>query len=122
MNALRDPHGTDLAAVLELLRSKYPASNLALAQNFVTSCGAEVAPAEWGERSPSAWAALFADLFTFVKSRPAGRTLVRAFNPGMDANGWEDPCSVLQIVTDDMPFLVDTVSMARAGAGCRSTR
>jgi glutamate dehydrogenase len=39
------------------------------------------------------------------------------FNPTMKANGWESPHTVLQIVNDDMPFLVDTVTMSLAEQG-----
>ncbi|MBS0432786.1 MAG: NAD-glutamate dehydrogenase, partial [Proteobacteria bacterium] len=123
MNDLRAPHdAADLAAVLEQLPSKFPASNHVLARTFVTSCGAEIAPEEWAERSAAAWAALFADLFTFMQVRPAGHTLVRAFNPGAGEGGRANACSVVQVVTDDMPFLVDTVGMAVAGARLQAYR
>ncbi|WP_019629200.1 NAD-glutamate dehydrogenase [Actinomadura atramentaria] len=44
--------------------------------------------------------------------RPQGRAKVRVFNPSEQADGWEDPGrTVVQVVTDDMPFLVDSVTM-----------
>ena len=33
------------------------------------------------------------------------------FNPDLATNGWQSPHTVVQIVTDDMPFLVDSVRM-----------
>src|SRR5690606_9891217 len=38
-------------------------------------------------------------------------------NPPMRDNGWESPYTVLQIVHDDMPLLVDPVSMALSDMG-----
>src|SRR3546814_20122485 len=35
----------------------------------------------------------------------------------MKQHGWESPHTVLQIVNDDMPFLVDSVTMALAEQG-----
>ncbi|TGS58238.1 NAD-glutamate dehydrogenase domain-containing protein, partial [Mesorhizobium sp. M1C.F.Ca.ET.176.01.1.1] len=42
---------------------------------------------------------------------------VRVFTPTAKANGWESPHTVLQIVNDVMPFLVDTVTMSLAEQG-----
>jgi glutamate dehydrogenase len=47
--------------------------------------------------------------------RPQGTTKVRVFTPGVAEQGWSAAGhSVVEIVTDDMPFLVDTVAMALA--------
>ncbi|WP_283138429.1 NAD-glutamate dehydrogenase [Rhizohabitans arisaemae] len=51
--------------------------------------------------------------------RPQGRALVRAYTPTLEEHGWDPGRSVVQIVTDDMPFLVDSVTMEldRLGIG-----
>ncbi len=36
---------------------------------------------------------------------------MRVFNPRLDENGWESAHTVVEIVGDDMPFLVDSVTM-----------
>ncbi|AUN93834.1 NAD-glutamate dehydrogenase [Pseudazoarcus pumilus] len=46
-----------------------------------------------------------------MQRRTPGRTLVRVLDPSTDAQGWGSPHTVVQIVTDDMPFLVDSVTM-----------
>ncbi|MDN3355605.1 NAD-glutamate dehydrogenase [Actinomadura sp. DC4] len=45
------------------------------------------------------------------EDRPQGRAKVRAFTPSVDDLGWDSGHSVVQVVTDDMPFLVDSVTM-----------
>ncbi|HEY3520891.1 MAG TPA: NAD-glutamate dehydrogenase domain-containing protein, partial [Rhodanobacteraceae bacterium] len=123
MNDLRAPHGAvDLAAVLDQVRSKFPANCQSLAPTFLKSCGSGISPEEWAERSASDWGSLLADLFIFMKTRQPRRTLVRAFNPEPGANGREGACSVVQVVTEDMPFLVDTVGMAITGAHLQAHR
>jgi glutamate dehydrogenase len=42
--------------------------------------------------------------------RPTGSTLVRVDTPTSEADGWSAPRSLVQIVTDDMPFLVTSVT------------
>jgi glutamate dehydrogenase len=43
-------------------------------------------------------------------SRPQGTANVRVFTPTVDEHGWTSGHSVVEIVTDDMPFLVDSVT------------
>lgn len=47
--------------------------------------------------------------FTLGAKRPRGRVRVRAHTPTLKKNGWKTPRTVIEIVTDDMPFLVDSV-------------
>ena len=44
------------------------------------------------------------------QSRTPGISKVQALSPSLDAQGWQSLHSVVQVVTDDMPFLVDSVS------------
>ncbi|MGN6780672.1 MAG: NAD-glutamate dehydrogenase [Marmoricola sp.] len=45
--------------------------------------------------------------------RPQGTALVRVYTPTVADNGWSAQAhTVVEIVTDDMPFLVDSVTMA----------
>jgi glutamate dehydrogenase len=44
--------------------------------------------------------------------RAPGRTLVRVFNPDPGVDGFESTHTFVLTVTDDMPFLVDSISMA----------
>ncbi len=45
------------------------------------------------------------------EDRPQGRAKVHAYTPTLDEHGWDSGHSVVQVVTDDMPFLVDSVTM-----------
>lgn len=45
------------------------------------------------------------------ETRRAGQARVHAYTPTLDEHGWEPGHSVVEIVTDDMPFLVDSVTM-----------
>ncbi|MET0999129.1 MAG: NAD-glutamate dehydrogenase [Marmoricola sp.] len=49
--------------------------------------------------------------------RPQGTARVRVFTPSVSVNGWSaGGHTVVEVVTDDMPFLVDSVSMALSEA------
>jgi len=45
------------------------------------------------------------------EERPQGRAKVRIFTPTLEEHGWDPGHTVVQVVTDDMPFLVDSVTM-----------
>jgi glutamate dehydrogenase len=45
------------------------------------------------------------------QSRQAGQATVTLYTPDFDRHGWHSPHTVIDIVTDDMPFLVDSVTM-----------
>ena len=36
---------------------------------------------------------------------------MRVYNPSFEQDGWQSPHTAVEIVTDDMPFLVDSISM-----------
>lgn len=42
--------------------------------------------------------------------RMPGEAVVRAFTPSIEADGWSTGCTVIQIVVDDTPFVVDSVT------------
>src|SRR5512143_2318757 len=45
------------------------------------------------------------------QQRPVGTSAVRVYNPRLDEHGWQCAHSVVEVVTDDMPFLVDSVTV-----------
>ena len=123
MNAHRVPDAAaPVDAILDLVRSKFPAAAQPIAQTFVKACCAQLTPEELAERPAAAWAALFADLYGFAAKRQPGQILVRACNPTVAANGWECAQSVIEMATDDMPFLVDSIGMAVSAAGLQTWR
>jgi glutamate dehydrogenase len=46
-----------------------------------------------------------------AQQRRAGTALLRVYNPHYENHGWQSTHTVVEIVTDDMPFLVDSLSM-----------
>ncbi|HET6634345.1 MAG TPA: NAD-glutamate dehydrogenase [Streptomyces sp.] len=48
--------------------------------------------------------------YGLAQERPQGTANVRVYTPSVDENGWTCTHSVVEVVTDDMPFLVDSVT------------
>ncbi|MBV9831217.1 MAG: NAD-glutamate dehydrogenase, partial [Marmoricola sp.] len=87
------PDGVDLPAVM---------------RNFYR----HVAPEDLLEREASdLYGAVMAEL-RLAAERPQGKAAVKVFTPTVSVNGWAaGGHTVVEVVTDDMPFLVDSVSM-----------
>ncbi|MFQ5994668.1 MAG: NAD-glutamate dehydrogenase [Acidiferrobacterales bacterium] len=47
-----------------------------------------------------------------ARQRLPGMAKVHVYNPQFEKHGWQSNHTIVEIVTDDMPFLVDSVSMA----------
>jgi glutamate dehydrogenase len=57
--------------------------------------------------------------YRLATTRPQGTANVRVHTPTVEENGWTCSHSVVEVVTDDMPFLVDSVTneLSRQGRG-----
>src|SRR5690242_11372812 len=47
----------------------------------------------------------------FARRFSSGTPKLRVYNPKAEEHGWSSPHTVIEIVNDDMPFLVDSVTM-----------
>ncbi len=86
-------------------------------QRFVERFFARVASEDMALRPATAWLGLSRDLIGFASEREAGTPKIRLFNPDAATHGFDGGHTVLQVVNDDMPFLVDSVTMALAERG-----
>lgn len=59
---------------------------------------------------PSVLATLAMRHFALAKTRVAGKSLVRVFNPTLKTHGYDSDHTVIEICNDDMPFLVDSIA------------
>ncbi|BBK39686.1 glutamate dehydrogenase [Allostella sp. ATCC 35155] len=80
------------------------------AARFVRVFAQNVAPADVAAFAPEDLYGAALSLFAFAARRPPGAAEVRVFNPRADADGWTCRHTVIEIVNDDMPFLVDSIA------------
>ncbi|WP_149553027.1 NAD-glutamate dehydrogenase [Streptomyces marokkonensis] len=77
------------------------------------------APEDLADRDPVDIFGAAVSHFRLAESRPQGTANVRVHTPTVEENGWTCSHSVVEVVTDDMPFLVDSVTneLTRQGRG-----
>lgn len=56
-------------------------------------------------------------IFKLAARRKPGAPALRVFNPNLSDDGWRSGHTVVEIVQDDMPFLVDSITSALNAAG-----
>ncbi|MCD9031972.1 NAD-glutamate dehydrogenase [Luteimonas sp. Y-2-2-4F] len=106
-----------LAPILAAIRQRAGRAGAADAEAFAAAFYRRMDADELPVHSAEGWAALAHGFLEFARKRKPGAARLRLFNPTLKQQGWESPHTVLQIVNDDMPFLVDSVTMALAEQG-----
>src|SRR6516164_1895528 len=81
------------------------------AETFIRACYRQVDPADLGERSISNLCGAALAHLNLIKEFKTGAAKVRVYNPQREKDGWESTHTVIDIVNDNMPFLVDSVTM-----------
>ncbi|MBI3771075.1 MAG: NAD-glutamate dehydrogenase [Gammaproteobacteria bacterium] len=115
------PQGKDKADVvgrlLDLIKNRFPPSE---ASNLILFSEQYFARAEPEDLSTFTTEELLAALlghWHLALQRKPGEPQIKVFNPTFETQGWASPHTVVQIVVDDMPFLVDSTRMALVRQG-----
>ena len=69
------------------------------------------------DRDPRDVTGALTAMVDLAEGRRPGETRAAVFTPTIAENGWTSRRTIVQICTDDVPFLVDSVAAAIADAG-----
>jgi glutamate dehydrogenase len=97
--------------VVALLRENVPSSNLSRSETFIRQYFSQVDPEDLAERNISDLCGAALKLLDFMGDFKSGVPKVRIYNPQSQKDGWESTHTAIEIVNDDMPFLVDSLTM-----------
>jgi glutamate dehydrogenase len=100
-----------LDEVRKLVRAKVAADQCATLEAFVSRYYGHVDPEDLAERESVDLYGAALSHWNFARKREPGHVRVRVFNPSLEEHGWQSTHTVIEIVNDDMPFLVDSVTM-----------
>src|SRR5687767_623833 len=100
------------------VRSRIHGAQAEAAEHFVRSYWERVPAEDIVGRDPVDLAGAALAHLHLGERRPPGTTQVRVYTPTFDDHGWASTHSVVEVVVDDMPFLLDSISMALVRQGC----
>jgi len=101
-----------IEAVCALVHERLQGTKAKTAEAFVRQFFANVAPQDLVDEEVEDLFGAAISMWTLGRDRMAGRARIRAYNPRFEEVGWQSTHTVIEIVNDDMPFLVDSVTHA----------
>jgi glutamate dehydrogenase len=108
-----------IEGVGECVRRRLAAEPAAAYTEFVRQYYRWVPVPDLADREPDDLCGAVVAHWRTARQRDPGEVKVAVYNPGSERDGWRSPFTVVEIVGDDMPFIVDSVTMelSRQGYG-----
>src|SRR3954454_18964331 len=107
----RDVESELIESVCERVREKVAPGEVAEAEAFVRAYYRRAPAEDLRGREPIDLYGAALSHWSFGRDRTRGEARVRAYNPTFEQHGLQSPHTAIELISDDMPFLVDSVSM-----------
>ena len=118
---LQDKKADLLERVVDRLHDQLAEGQAEQAEAFLRHYYRAVPPVDLLERDPLDLYGVALSHLRLGEHRMPGQTMLRVYNPQVEQHGWQSTHTVVEVVNDDMPFLVDLRSEERrVGKECRS--
>ena len=114
---IRDRKAELLRLVGKALKARLGARREEIARAWIEHYFRRVPMEELASVDPEVLAEIVAAQLKFVRTRRAGETLIRVFNPERKRHGFDSDRTFIEMVNDDKPFLVDTATLTLAELG-----
>ncbi|HEX6828097.1 MAG TPA: NAD-glutamate dehydrogenase, partial [Burkholderiales bacterium] len=106
-----DLAGDVIGQVENLARVRLPPAQVPQLEVFIREYYAQADPGDLAERTVADLYGAALSHWHFMQRFARGAARVRVYNPSLAEHGWQSGHTVIEIVNDDMPFLVDSVTM-----------
>ncbi|MBP5857975.1 NAD-glutamate dehydrogenase [Marivibrio halodurans] len=103
-----------LDKVHALIANRMSGEKARRAQLFTDHYYRHTPPEDILDREPEDLYGAALSMWAFGQERTPGRPKIRVYNPRFEEHGWHSTHTVIEVVNDNMPFLVDSVTMELA--------
>jgi glutamate dehydrogenase len=100
-----------LQQIVATIHEKVPEDRRDQVEEFARQYYQRLAPEDLLELEPEDLYGAVLAHWRLAHRRQPGEAKVRVYSPRFEEHGWRSKHSIVEIVTDDMPFLVDSVAM-----------
>ena len=97
-----------LESVVRMMREKAPRERAVDAGEFVQEFYAALPAENLAATGQETLFAVAMAQWRFVQERVPGATKIRVYNPNSKIDGWQSPYTVVAMLNDDMPFIIDS--------------
>lgn len=101
-----------LENVIALIHSKISPKQAKLVEQFASALYANASRDDLHERNDNDLYGAALSLWNQLNQSAIGEKHIRVFNPSQEKNGWHSTRSIIEVISPDMPFLIDSVIMA----------
>ena len=108
----RDAKNKQIEKVVAHARKKTEGDETELLAEFIRHYYSAVAVEDLLSRTPAELYGAAVSHFEFARKRKKNTPSIRIFNPSASRHGYKSTHTVIELVNDDMPFLVDSAGMA----------
>ncbi|MFC4699467.1 NAD-glutamate dehydrogenase [Glaciecola siphonariae] len=112
MTVTHHQHSVLLEQVFSLINEKNKAKDAHLIGQFGQLLFKNMSFDDLNGRSDSDLYGTILSLWQQLQEKQAGTPLIKVINPEIAKHGWQSSHTIIQIIVDDMPFLVDSIRMA----------
>jgi len=111
------------AALLKQLLAAFPKNITGTERQFAEQFYARILVADLEKLDAARGAAMAQSMFAFFKTRDLSQPSVRIFTPTIAEHGYSSKSVVIELINDDMPFLIDSLTsqLTRHGLNIRET-
>ncbi len=96
--------------VVRQVRGRIDRNRADLAERFVRQFYANVPPDDILQAPADQLYGGAVAMWQWGQNRLPGKAAVRVYTPRIEEHGWQSPRTVIEIINDDMPFLVDSIT------------
>jgi len=96
--------------VVKTAKAQLSAGNAKIVSQFIHGYYGNVPPSDLVHDTPESLFGAALAHWNLAAIRKPGQAILRVYNPNQKENGWDCNHTVIEIVNDDMPFLVDSIT------------
>lgn len=111
---LKDEH---VQKVVEIARTRLEGPDGEQVGTFIAAFYADVAPDDLFAKDGDVLFGQALSAWRFAQTRTSGTAKLRVYNPNIEEHGWRSRHTVIEVVNDDMPFLVDSLTAELTAQG-----
>lgn len=101
-----------LENVILNIRQKFPKENAAIVERFVNKFYGNMDKNDLQDRNDSDLYGSAISLWNALNSITKEKQHIRVYNPELSKHGWQSTHTIIEIILEDTPFLVDSIRMA----------
>ena len=106
-----------IQSICDRVKERLPGEAAAPCAEFTRQYYRWVPPEDLQERTPLDLYGAAVAHWNLAQHRAPGEAKVHVYNPVLEQHGWQSTHTVVEIISDDMPFLVDSVTMTLGHGG-----